>query len=248
MIEVHELTCRYGRVLALNAVSFELGGGATGLLGPNGAGKSTLMSALTTVLKPSSGRVSVLGSDISTRSGREDARRRIGWLPQTFALPGTMRILDVVAYSAWCHGIPRRSAGDAAQAALDNVGLGELLTRRVRHLSGGQYQRVGIAAAIAHDPPVLVLDEPTVGLDPGIRIEFRQLIAELAKSRSLLFSTHLVEDIAHTCPRVLVLSRGKLVFDGATEELHVDADGVGGAMSAYERGYLDLIAMSPERG
>lgn len=218
-LELTGVSHRYGRHWALRDVDLAIGVGVVGLLGPNGAGKSTLLSIAATLMKPKSGKVSVMGRDVVDRAGRCAARSCIGLLPQRFALVPSMRVLDTVAYSAWVNGVPSTECTAKAGAALAAVGLDDLLDVRVRKLSGGQRQRVGIAAAIAHEPALLLLDEATVGIDPVARVQLRRYLLEIAEGRSVIVSTHLVEDVVQLCDRIVVLNRGRLVYDGGTESL-----------------------------
>lgn len=246
-LSVASLQHRYGRLEALRGISFEISSGVVGLLGPNGAGKSTLLSVLATMRAPQRGSVLVQGIDVSTVSGRSRARAVLGVLPQRFTLVRSMRVLDSVAYAAWCHGVPRRDAHERAREALERTGMTAHESRRVRQLSGGQRQRVGISCAIAHYPDVLLLDEPTAGLDPEVRLDFRRLILDLGREACVLVSTHLVEDVAHACERVLVLSEGTLRYDGPVSDLA--ARETGSHSSALEQGYLNALRTpSTDRG
>lgn len=235
-----------GHRLALDAVTVQAGRGVVGLLGPNGAGKSTLLSVLATVLRPQAGSVVIGGHDISTRSGRQAARARLGWLPQRFDLAGGMTVLETVAYAAWANGCPPRQAEDQAADALALVDMADLASSRVRRLSGGQRQRLGLAAAVAHDPSVLLLDEPTVGLDPQQRVKFRASIRGAANRRTVVLSSHLLEDIAQVCDQVAVLHHGRIRFTGTPTELaDLAAGGVDAAepdfSSPLEAGYLQAL-------
>lgn len=218
-LELAGVSHRYGRHWALRDVDLRIGVGLVGLLGPNGAGKSTLLSIAATLIGPRSGRVSVMGRDVKDPSGRRAARSYIGMLPQRFALVPSMRVLDTVAYAAWVNGVTSVECTTKAEAALAAVGLHDLLDVRVRKLSGGQRQRVGIASAIAHEPALLLLDEATVGIDPVARVQLRRYLLEIAQGRSVIVSTHLVEDVVQLCERIVVLNRGRLVYDGGTESL-----------------------------
>lgn len=163
----------YRRHIALDQVSLDVPQGITGLLGPNGAGKSTLMKLIATLELPKSGVVEVLGQATASRQGRNTIRRQLGYLPQHFSLVNGMRVLDSVAYCGWAYGLSRVEAFTHAVDALDAVGLSGYEDRRCRALSGGERQRVGIAMAISHKPQVIVLDEPTAGLDPEARMALR---------------------------------------------------------------------------
>jgi len=208
------------------------------------------MSVLSTHRAARSGSVEVLGEDAGRAAGREAIRSRIGVLTQRFPLVGSMRVLDTVAYAAWAQGLPRREVFGFAERALGLVEIEDLARRRVGWLSGGQRQRVGIAAAIAHRPSLLILDEPSAGLDPEVRMGLRLTLRMLSEQCSILLSTHLVDDVPHLCDRVLVLDKGRLLFQGVPEELRHAAgaapdDQLG---SPLEHGYLALLAQSRGHG
>ncbi|TQS42384.1 ATP-binding cassette domain-containing protein [Cryptosporangium phraense] len=220
------LSVRYGRTVALNDVSFELGTGVTGLLGPNGAGKTTLLRVVATAATPDSGHLRVLGFDPLTGAGRLATRRRIGYLPQDPGFHRSFTAFEFVDYVAILKELTeRRSRHAAVRDALDAVGLGDRRGSRIRTLSGGARQRVALAAALVGDPPVLILDEPTVGLDPEQRMRFRELIADLGEQRSVLLSTHQTEDVMSLCREVIVLDHGAVRFTGTPAELTALADG-----------------------
>lgn len=228
----------------LDGLSWSARTGITGLLGPNGAGKSTLLSLLVTLLPLQGGRLSIDGHDLATAAGRARARRVLGFVPQRFSLAGELTVADTVAYAAWVNGLPRRECAEAARRALALVDLAEQADVRTRALSGGQRQRVGIAAALAHEPGVLVLDEPTAGLDPGQRLRVREVIARLGEERTVVLSTHLVEDIAHLCSTVGVMASGRVAFHGTFAELEALIEDVPGGSShgsSFERAYERLI-------
>lgn len=247
-LRIGDVAYSYGRTQALKGVSFELSGGVVGLLGPNGAGKSTLLSLIATILRPQTGVIQVLGSDVSDRGGRDAARSAIGLLPQRFALVPSLRTAETVAYAAWVNGVAAVDCFDAADAALRAVGLEEKARTRVRSLSGGQRQRVGVAAAIAHRPRLLILDEATVGIDPVARVQLRRYLNDIAEHCTILLSTHLVEDAAQLCSRILVLRDGRLVFDGETDRLMdlVNPAERGALASPMEAAYERLLAGEPE--
>lgn len=240
---------RGGRVL--NGLDWGVESGTTGLLGPNGAGKTTLLSLLVTLARPRSGRIALGEHELTTREGRAAGRRLLGFLPQRFSLPGELTVSDTVAHAAWTSGLPRRECAEAASRALALVDLTDLADRRARTLSGGQRQRVGIACALAHDPRLLVLDEPTAGLDPGQRLRVREVVARLGDDRTVIVSTHLIEDLAHLCSRIGVLADGRIAFDGTFPELEGligDTAGNSPYGSGFERAYAGLIERVRGRG
>lgn len=242
-IEVEDVSFDYGRKVVLQDLTWRVSPGITGLLGPNGAGKTTLMSLMVTLAEPRTGTVRIGGHDLSRSDGRVSARRLLGFVPQRFALVPAMTVIDTIAYAAWINGIDDGACVSAARAALSLVELGELAGSKVRTLSGGQRQRIGIAAALAHDPAVLILDEPTVGLDPGQRLRLRETIHAISANRTVLLSTHLIEDVAHLCTSVGVLATGRIVFSGPFEELEALADDESPSPfgSPFERAYDNLV-------
>jgi ABC-2 type transport system ATP-binding protein len=242
----HDVGFSYGRKAALSGVNWSFDSGVTGLLGPNGAGKTTLLSLLVTLTKPKAGSVVIGEHDLATRAGTQAARRLLGFVPQRFSLAPEMRAHTTVAYTGWMNGLARADCDAAAERALGLVGLADEAGTRVRKLSGGQRQRLGIAAALAHDPAVLVLDEPTVGLDPGQRLRVREVIAALGERRTVVLSSHLLEDIEQVCDTVGILVGGALAFDGSIDELHalIDAETQSDSRlgTRFERAYDALIA------
>jgi len=186
--------------------------GRTVILGPNGAGKTTLLALAATALAPQSGHISLDGADATTRSGRGTVRRRVGWMPQeTRAIPG-LTCEEQVAYAGWLKGMRSREARSAAPLALERVGLAAEHTKLTTSLSGGQRRRVGLAQLLVHDADVLLLDEPTAGLDPSQRNRYRELLAELAQDRNVIVSTHQVDDLTDTFETVVVLDHGRIAF------------------------------------
>lgn len=233
-VKVDGLTVSYRSHKALSGVSFALGRGVTGLLGPNGAGKTTLLRTLATALTPGAGSVSVLGTDPHTRDGRTEVRRRLGYLPQHPGLHPSFTAFEFVDYVAILKELTdRRARHDEVRRALDHVGLSAERGRRIKALSGGMKQRVALAAAIVGDPELLVLDEPTVGLDPEQRMRFRELIADLGEGRTVLLSTHQTEDVSALCGHVVVLDTGQVRFSGTPLELAAIAQGR--VWSSHER-------------
>ncbi|WP_345378888.1 ABC transporter ATP-binding protein [Demequina sediminis] len=203
--------------MALDAVSIAVAGERIGLVGVNGAGKTTLLSVAGGALKPTSGDAAIGGASLYSRASRRVALRRVALMPQSLALPSHLTALEAVAYLTWMRGARWRDATRAAHMALVDVGLADRVGTRIRTLSGGMHRRIALAQAIALDPEVLLLDEPTTGLDPQHRREILDLVAGL--DHELVMSSHLIEDVATICSRVVVLHRGRVVFDGTTEQL-----------------------------
>lgn len=225
-VSVSGIGLRYGGTRALDDVSLRLTGGVTGLLGPNGAGKTTLLRVLATALPADQGAFTVLGHDPSTARGRQEVRRRLGYLPQTPGFHPDFTAFEFVDYVAILKEMTDRGVRHReVRRVLDEVGLADVRGKRMRKLSGGMRQRVALAAALVGDPGFLVLDEPTVGLDPEQRMRFRELIAGAGEGRTVLLSTHQTEDVAMLCHRVLVMAGGRIRFDGTPAELTARAAG-----------------------
>lgn len=220
------VTYRRGAVRALDSLSAALPAGMVGLLGPNGAGKTTLMRVLAGVLPPTSGSASVDGSDLTTKQGRKQVQGSLGYLPQELGLYPDLSARQFLDYLAILKGLTgraarRRRVGEVLElVALDGVG-----SRKLKTFSGGMKRRVGIAQALLSDPRLLIVDEPTAGLDPEERLRFRNLLATLAGSRTVLLSTHIVDDITQTCPYAVVLDHGRIAYHGPTAELAARAEG-----------------------
>jgi ABC-2 type transport system ATP-binding protein len=225
-VSVDGLSRRYGTTRALDEVSLALDRGITGLLGPNGAGKTTLLSILATVGEPDAGRVSVFGLDPSDTSERVEIRRRLGYLPQELGYHRHFTVAGFLDYVAILKEITdrRQRAGEVARV-LAAIGLEERARTRIRSLSGGMRQRLGIAQALLGSPDLLILDEPTAGLDPEQRLRFRELLSDLPGDPVILLSTHQADDIAAICPRVVLLLQGRVHFTGTPAELASSAAG-----------------------
>ncbi|MET9391704.1 ABC transporter ATP-binding protein [Streptomyces sp. NPDC006624] len=220
------LSLRYGGTRALDDVSLRLTAGVTGLLGPNGAGKTTLLRVLATALPADRGAFTVLGHDPGGARGRQEVRRRLGYLPQTPGFHPDFTAFEFVDYVAILKEMTDRAARHReVRRVLGEVGLADVRGTRIRKLSGGMRQRVALAAALVGDPGFLVLDEPTVGLDPEQRMRFRELIAGAGEGRTVLLSTHQTEDVAMLCHRVLVMAGGRIRFEGTPAELTARAAG-----------------------
>ncbi|CAA9377842.1 MAG: ABC transporter, ATP-binding protein [uncultured Nocardioides sp.] len=219
-IEATELVKAYGRHRALDGMTLHARTGVTGLLGPNGAGKTTLLRVLATVLPADSGQLRVLGQDPYDAVGRRSVRRRLGYLPQDAGFHRGFTAFEAVDYVAVLkEHTDTRARHEEVRRVLDLVALGDVATKRVRALSGGMRQRLGLAQALLGDPPLLVLDEPTVGLDPEQRMRFRDLVSEAGQGRTVILSTHQTEDVAAVCSDVVVVKEGRSVFTGTPTEL-----------------------------
>ena len=219
-IEATELVKAYGRHRALDGMTLHARTGVTGLLGPNGAGKTTLLRVLATVLPADSGELRVLGQDPYDAVGRRSVRRRLGYLPQDAGFHRGFTAFEAVDYVAVLkEHTDTRARHEEVRRVLDLVALGDVATKRVRALSGGMRQRLGLAQALLGDPPLLVLDEPTVGLDPEQRMRFRDLVSEAGQGRTVILSTHQTEDVAAVCSDVVVVKEGRSVFTGTPTEL-----------------------------
>jgi ABC-2 type transport system ATP-binding protein len=220
------LTLRYGKTTALDNVSIDLGTGVTGLLGPNGAGKTTLLRVLATAATPDAGTLQVLGHDPLTGPGRLAVRRHLGYLPQDPGFHAAFTAFEFVDYVAILKEVvDRRARHGEVRRVLAAVGLDEHRRTRIRALSGGMRQRVALAAALVGDPGLLVLDEPTVGLDPQQRMRFRELFADLGERRVVLLSTHQTDDVMSLCGHVVVIDKGRVRFAGTPAGLAALADG-----------------------
>ncbi|MER5361829.1 ATP-binding cassette domain-containing protein [Streptomyces sp. NPDC002785] len=248
LIEVNALHQGYKRKPVVRGLDLELDVGAFGLLGPNGAGKSTLLRSLATINRPTSGSVRVFGHEVTTAKQLRAARREIGFLPQSFAYPADFTVTDFVRHCAWLREIPRNRIPKEAAEAIERVELGDQAGTPLRRLSGGMLRRAGIAQAIAGRPRLVILDEPTTGLDPHQRVRFRELIRDLAHESCVLLSTHLVEDVAHTCSQIGVLYEGTLRFMGAPAELERSATADAPGDTPLERGYASALSRQAPQG
>ncbi|MEM1414175.1 MAG: ATP-binding cassette domain-containing protein [Myxococcota bacterium] len=218
MIEARDLTKQYGPVYALRDVSFDVRKGEVlGFLGPNGAGKTTTMKILTCFIAPTSGTAKVNGADVFDDSMA--VRNAIGYLPESTPLYTEMLVLEYLQFAAEMRGFKGLDARKRIKKAVEQTSLGDVIAKEIRALSKGYKQRVGLAQALVHEPPVLILDEPMSGLDPNQAAEIRDLIRELGRERTVILSTHDLAEVQVTCDRVLIISQGKLVADDTPEEL-----------------------------
>jgi ABC-2 type transport system ATP-binding protein len=218
MIEVRNLTKRYGDLTAVDHVTFTAKQGEiVGFLGPNGAGKTTTMRIITGFLPATSGTVKVEGFDIFDDS--HEVRKRIGYLPENPPLYLDMTVTAYLEFVGRIKGIPRAALNDAVERAVRRCGLTEVTRRVVGHLSKGFRQRVGLAQAIIHEPSVLVLDEPTIGLDPRQIRDIRSLVRELAGQRTVILSTHILQEVAQICQKVVIINEGRVVVEDQLDQL-----------------------------
>ena len=242
-VDITGLTRRFGRTQAVAGVSLEAGAGVFGLLGPNGAGKTSLLRMMATVLPPTSGRLRLLGRDPGSYGPRREIRRRLGYLPQNLGYYPGFTVAEFVEYFALLKEMPPGEVPRAVAAAIEHVGLGDKARAKLRTLSGGMLRRAGIAQAIVNEPELLLLDEPTAGLDPEQRVAFRALLRDLGQRATVIVSTHLVEDVGAACTEVALMDAGKIVFHGTPDELTARGEGTGAAGDApLERGYSAVLA------
>lgn len=226
MITICDLTKTYrGHVTALDSIDLSIGSGMFGLLGANGAGKTTLLRILAGILPADSGTIHVAGHDLTTSAGKRAIKRDLGYLPQELGVYPDLTARGFLDYIAILKGMDSRRQRRAAIAdALSVVALTDAADRKLKAYSGGMKRRVGIAQALLNSPRLLIVDEPTAGLDPEERVRFRTLLSTLAADRTVLLSTHIVEDIASTCPNLAVLAHGQVVYSGDTAGLAATAD------------------------
>ncbi len=220
MIKVENLTKKYGNVTALNGVSFEMKEGeVVGVLGPNGAGKTTLLRILVAFLKLDSGEVLIDGLDVSDISKQQKIKSKIGYLPEHAPLYEDLTVREYLEFVGNMQGIPEDNLEERILYVLKECGLKEKKNSEISTLSKGYRQRTGIAQALIHDPKIVILDEPTTGLDPNQRIEIRDLIKEIGKSKTVILSSHVLSEVQATCSRVLIINKGRIVADGTPEDL-----------------------------
>lgn len=222
-LTLDRLTKQFGARIAVDRVTTTLTPGVTGLLGANGAGKTTLMRMVCDVLKPTGGQVLLDGRDMNEMG--DEYRSLLGYLPQDFGYYPDFTAMDFMRYMATLKGFDNRKGRDRSMRLLEEVGLTEDARRKIKTYSGGMKQRLGIAQAMINDPAILVLDEPTAGLDPKERVHFRNLIAGFAKDKIVILSTHIVSDIEFIANRILVMRQGSFVMDGSLEQLVAQAAG-----------------------
>jgi ABC-2 type transport system ATP-binding protein len=226
MIEVKNLTKYYGSTLAVDNVSFNVEKGEIiGFLGPNGAGKTTTVRIITSYLSPTSGTVSVDNHDIMTES--LEIRKKIGYLPENAPLYLDMTVIDYIRFIQDMRQDGQKASVKRISDVIETCGLESVTTRRIAELSKGFRQRVGLAQALVHDPEILILDEPTVGLDPNQIIEIRNLIKDLGREKTVILCSHILPEVEATCTRVLIISEGQIVADGTPSQLQSSFEGKG---------------------
>ena len=242
-VEITGLTRRFGRTTAVAGVDLRAGPGVFGLLGPNGAGKTSLLRMMATAIPPTSGRLRLLGRDPGSYGPRREIRRRLGYLPQNLGYYPGFTVGEFVEYFALLKEVPTAQIPAAVARAIERVELGGRAKARLRTLSGGMLRRAGIAQAIVNEPELLLLDEPTAGLDPEQRVTFRALLRDVGQRATVIVSTHLVEDVGAACTEVALMDTGKIVFHGTPGELTARGEGSGAAGDApLERGYSAVLA------
>ncbi|MBB2911282.1 ABC-2 type transport system ATP-binding protein [Streptosporangium becharense] len=237
-LEAVGLVQSYGSRTVISGLTMRADAGVVALLGPNGAGKSTLLKTLATVTPPGGGELRLLGRRITGEKDVREVRKKIGYLPQEFGYHPNFSVYEFVRYCAWLREVPDRKAHEATLRALEQVGLADRRKNRMRELSGGMLRRAGIAQAIVGDVELILLDEPTVGLDPEQRLDFRRLIRTLASTATVVLSTHLVEDVAAVCTCLHVITDGRIVFSGTPAELAANATPDTPGDTPLESGYI----------
>lgn len=226
MIRIEGLTKHYGPTQAVKGLTFEVPRGqVVGFLGPNGAGKSTTMRILAGSLNPTGGKAFV--GDVNVVEDPVGARKLIGYLPESNPLYDEMMVVEYLRFVADVRAVPRDVRAARIKSAVERCGLSGVISKDINQLSRGYRQRVGLAAAILHEPDLLILDEPTAGLDPNQIVEIRNLIKDLGKEKTVILSTHILSEVQSTCSRVLIINEGRLVADDTPERLTAGADGSG---------------------
>ncbi len=224
-IKINKLTVKFkNSVTAVNEADLEIPGGIFGLLGENGAGKTTLMRVLTTVLKPSSGTVSLDGI-LYNEGNYEKIQKMIGYLPQEIELYPALTVQECLEYMGDLSGLSKKNCKEKIEFYLEKTSLLEQRKKKIKQLSGGMKRRVGLVQALLNDPKFLIVDEPTTGLDPEERIRIRNLLVDFSENRTVLFSTHVVEDLVATCNQLAIMKKGKFLYAGSIPELLEEAKG-----------------------
>ena len=224
MIEVENLTKRYSKVVAVNDISFKIeDGDVVGFLGPNGAGKTTTMNMITGYIEPTAGKILINGYDIDTQP--KMAKKQFGYLPENVPLYNDLTVTEFISFMAELKLVPRKERKNEVSRVIEKVGLKKVKRKLIRNLSRGYKQRVGIAGALVGNPKILILDEPTVGLDPQQVSEIRNFIKELGKEHTILISSHILSEISQMCNKVIIIKEGKIVAINSTDELEKETTG-----------------------
>ena len=243
MIYANDLTKSFGTFRAVDKINFEVRRGeVVGFLGPNGAGKSTTMRILTCFIAPTSGTARIKGHDVFDDS--LDVRRSLGYLPQRAPLYLEMSVLEYLRFAADLRHIDALTFRKRARSVVEVCGLAQVLGKEIRHLSHGYRQRVGLAQALIHDPPILILDEPTSDLDPNEKAEFLEYLKQIGQERTVLLSTHNLAEVEVACARAIIISRGRIVADGAIDEIRAK----GGKVRRYTISIQEAAGDQPYRG
>lgn len=248
-IVVENLTKKYGDQKAVNDVSFEVKTGeVVGFLGPNGAGKSTAMKIITCFMAPTEGDVRL--DEYSIHKDHDIIKRKIGYLPENNPLYTEMPIVEYLKFTAEIQGVPKKDIPSRVGQMIEKCGLDREKHKNINELSKGYRQRVGLAQAMIHDPEVLILDEPTTGLDPNQIVEIRKLIKDLGKEKTVILSSHILSEVEATCDRILIINKGRIVADGTSETLRDQAQGqellkiqIEGDQSKVEKAILKLASV-----
>jgi ABC-2 type transport system ATP-binding protein len=223
LVHLHEVAKSFGKVRAVDGVSFSIDRGeVVGFLGPNGAGKTTTMRLITRALEPDSGTIEIDGRSVDDDPA--EARRRIGYLPESNPLYQEMLVGEFLTFMARLRGIEPAAIAERIEPAVAQTGIGDVYYRPIAHLSKGYRQRVGLAQAILSEPDILILDEPTEGLDPNQRVEIRKLITRLGQDHTVLLSTHVLQEVQAVCDRLLIIHQGKIIADGGVSSLLAGGD------------------------
>jgi ABC-2 type transport system ATP-binding protein len=218
MIEIKNLHKKYDDITVVDNLSLSVGKGEVlGFLGPNGAGKSTTMKMVTGFIEPSSGAIKI--KNLLVQESAYEIKKHMGYLPEGAPQYGEMTTLDFLLFIAKIRGIEKNKINESIESAIENLSLKDVLAKRIEHLSKGFKRRVGIAQAIIHDPEILIMDEPTDGLDPNQKYDVRELIKKISKDKTIIISTHILEEVEAVCTRAAIIAKGKLLFDDTPNKL-----------------------------
>ncbi|MBI5059458.1 ATP-binding cassette domain-containing protein [candidate division KSB1 bacterium] len=241
MIQLNQVSKSYGGAQAVDDITVSIPSGQIlGFLGPNGAGKTTTMRMITCYMPPTKGQITVDGLDVEEQS--LEVRKKIGYLPEMAPVYQDMNVVDYLKYVSELRRIPLDRRSKRIKEVIDRCGLGQVLGKDVGQLSKGYRQRVGLAQAIIHDPQILVMDEPTAGLDPNQIAEIRMLIKELGREKTVILSTHILSEVQATCSRIIIINQGKVVADDTPESLQAEAQGRGVLLATVRTTAADAVS------